>query len=82
MATAIGLLNGFETAIPGQAPAQVNLSPETGGTDLQETSPGLLLTQLDTGRSQPPLLAVGMLAAPVCTSSLSLFFLLLSVPCY
>ena len=80
MATAIGLLNGFETAIPGQAPAQVNLNPETGGTDLQETSPGLLLTQLDTGHSQPPLLAVGMLAAPVCTPPL--FFLLLSVPCY
>ena len=34
--TALGLINGFETAIPGQASAQVNLNPETALTQLMD----------------------------------------------
>src|SRR5215472_17217094 len=34
--TALGLLNGFETAIPGQASTQVNLSPDTALTQLKD----------------------------------------------
>ena len=34
--TAFGLLNGFETAIPGQASAQINLNPDTALMQLMD----------------------------------------------